>query len=126
MGVWHPPEFSGHPARFDAPVWRGFCHQVVDGDTYTVLIDQGFMGYTYQRIRLRDFNAWEVVGADAERGRRAKVAAEELIFAKPVVLTVHRDERSFERWVADVLFWDAPTSTWQSVAERLRALGHGR
>lgn len=120
--VWKPPEFANHPESFDAPTWRGFCHQVVDGDTYTVLIDQGFLTYTYQRIRLRGWNAPELVGADAALGQAAKRAAEELLFAKPVLLTAHRDERSFERWVADVLYYDG--TLWLDVGTTLHAAGH--
>lgn len=122
MSVWHPPQFVGHPATFDAPVWRGYCHQVVDGDTYTVLIDQGFMAYTYQRIRLRGLDCPELVGADAARGLAAKQAAEALILEKPVMLLVHRDERSLERWVADVMWWNG--TAFVMVADTLRAAGH--
>lgn len=122
MSVWHPPEFAHHPETFDAPTWRGFCHQVVDGDTYTVLIDQGFMQYTYQRIRLRGIDTWEIVGPDKEKGLLAKQAAEALIFGKPVMLTVHRDERSLERWVADVLYYDG--SLWLDLATALANGGH--
>lgn len=117
--MWRPPEFAGHPASFDAPTWRGYCHQVLDGDTYTVLLDQGFTVYSYQRIRLRGLDCPELSGPG---GLAAKQAAETRVFAKPVLLTVHRDERTFERWVADVHWWDG--SGWQDLAATLRAEGH--
>lgn len=120
--MWRPPEFSQHPAVFEAPVWRGYCHQVIDGDTYTILIDQGFLTYTEQRIRLRGLDCPELHGPDAARGLAAKQAATLLLISKPVLLSVHHDERTFERWVADVECWDG--TTWADVATTLRTQGH--
>lgn len=122
MSIWRPPEFATHPAPFGSPTWRGYCHQVVDGDTYTVLVDLGFMAYSYIRVRLRGLDTPEIVGADALRGRAARERAEQLLLGKPVQLTVHRDERSLERWVADVMFWNG--AGWHDLAEALRLEGH--
>lgn len=120
--TWRPPEFASHPEAFDAPTWRAFCHAVVDGDTYTMLIDQGFLAYTYQRIRLRGLDCPEMTGPDAARGKAAKEAATALLLNRPAVLTVHHDERSLERWVADVLWWTG--TRWEHVADTLRSAGH--
>lgn len=122
--MWRPPAFANHPASFHAPTWRAFCHEIVDGDTYTCLIDLGFLAYSYQRIRLRGLDTPEVVGPEATWGLAAKQRATELLLNQPVLLTVHRDERTFERWVADVQVYDFAHGLWLDVASTLRSNGH--
>lgn len=124
--MWRPPPFANHPASFHAPTWRAFCHEVVDGDTYTCLIDLGYLTYSYQRIRLRGLDTPEVVGAGSAFGHAAMLRATDLLLNQPVLLTVHRDERTFERWVADVQVYDFAQGLWLDVASTLRAEGHAK
>jgi endonuclease YncB( thermonuclease family) len=99
--------------------------RVIDGDTYLLLIDQGFGNTTTQRVRLRNVDTPEVVGetradglAAAEFARsRLASAADGFNFS----IVTHKDERSFDRWVADVYLADG-----KSLADELVNHGYAR
>jgi endonuclease YncB( thermonuclease family) len=93
--------------------------RVVDGDTYLLLIDQGFGNTTTQRIRLRNIDTPEVVGETKAAGLAAAAYAEQLLAGTQVTILTHKDERSFERWVADVYLPDG-----KSLADLLVNAGH--
>lgn len=91
----------------DTRTYTATLNRVIDGDTYLLDIDLGFWVHTAQRIRLRGVNAPEITGPEKQKGLVAKAAAEALISqSQPVTITTHKDERSFERWVADVTLAD--------------------
>lgn len=76
--------------------------RVIDGDTYLLDIDLGFYTTSSQRIRLRGVNTPEIVGEERASGLAAKDAVTGILTGRDLVITTHKDERSFERWVADV------------------------
>ena len=114
---------------------RAKCLRVVDGDTYDLMIDQGFNSFQKIRIRLRGLDTPETYGVrkDSEEYQRGKDAANfvrELFFgfstadlgteSKDLVVTTHKDETGkYGRFIADVFLKE----TGQSVADLLREAG---
>ena len=92
--------------------------RVIDGDTYLLDVDLGFYVTTAQRIRLRGVDTPEVVGETRAAGLAAKTYAESLLTGQQLTISSHKDERSFERWVADVALPDG-----RSVAQLLVEAG---
>jgi endonuclease YncB( thermonuclease family) len=126
------PSFSAHPWKLDVhpPFVRAYCTRVVDGDTYDVFVDQLFGDRTERRIRLRGFDTPEIGGhaktaVERARGEAAKARVVALIEGKPVMLRTYTDPQSFERWIADVLWFDA-VGALHNLAETLRAEGFAK
>lgn len=87
---------------FDATLDR-----VLDGDTFVFVIDLGFYVQYRPHVRARDWDAWEIHGEERPKGLVAAARAEALLKESgTVLLTVHKDERSFERWIADITLSD--------------------
>lgn len=124
-----------------AYVYRARAWKVTDGDTFVAMIDVGFEDFARRKIRLHGINAPEVHGetkvageaaADALIGflttgggavhwKRGMAIPEEE--AWPLLLRTYRDDRSFERWVADV--WVVLASDdRRSVAREMVVSGH--
>jgi micrococcal nuclease len=79
--------------------YRAALNRVIDGDTYDLMIDLGFRASLRVAVRLNGYNAPELPTPD---GVLAREAAAALLFRGPIVVQTYKDQRSFERWVADV------------------------
>jgi hypothetical protein len=127
-------------------VYRATCRRVIDGDTIVADVDLGFRITAALHVRIAGVNAPEVVkpwtSAHHDRagykaaaylqrlltfseGQVAAAAEIPEVLRVPLLLASHRDERSFERWVADV--WVAkPGGVPYSVAAAIIDAGHGK
>lgn len=119
-----PEEFEDVAFPND-PAWvfRGIVKRVVDGDTFDVLVDQGFNQYGYVTVRLRNVDTPEIFRPETEkereRGFKAKRLVERLVMDKPVLLHTYKDKTSFGRYIASVVFTDPETGVSQSLGARL-------
>jgi micrococcal nuclease len=103
--------FDHHPLSFrqaqQMRAFRGVVNAIIDGDTYSVVLDVGFYVYPVIEVRLKDVNTPEIVGAERERGLAAREFVRSVLDGKPVVVTTEldatgQDKMSFVRYVADV------------------------
>ena len=96
------------PQKISPWVYGGRCVRVVDGDTYDILIDCGFMIYHKIRVRLRGVDTPEIFGKKAcEEGQVAKREVETCILDKEVrIRTYKKGASSYNRWEADIFFTD--------------------
>lgn len=112
-----------------AYVYRATCTRVIDGDTFVADVDLGFRVHIEVRIRIR--------GVDTpERGEdgwaEARDFLERFLGDDRLLIRSYRDQRSFERWVADVWTWLLPepdtglVGEWALVADSIVQSGHGR
>lgn len=112
-------------ASMDSPIVPGYVYRatgtrVVDGDTFIASVDLGFR-VTYSCIvRLHGINAPE---KNAKGGQSAKLALEQLVLNRRLLLSSYKDERSFERWVCDV--WNVEGANSVNVADALIGAGKG-
>jgi endonuclease YncB( thermonuclease family) len=97
---------------------RAVCVNVVDGDTWDLLVDRGFHDYKLSRFRLAGYDAYELrrgTPEDKEKGRDAKEMAIEWlqplgvkhvfdISHWPLRIRTQKDPGNFGRWLADVWF----------------------
>jgi endonuclease YncB( thermonuclease family) len=88
-----PIEFQGFVLSYEQArnmgFFRGYCHHVVDGDTFDVLIDLGLGKYAYDTIRLYGIDTPEInSGAPDERarGQLARQLTSSLILDNQVLL----------------------------------------
>jgi endonuclease YncB( thermonuclease family) len=120
-----PPQFDNHPMPYPAEMlFRGWCGHVVDGDTFDVLLDLGLNEYSYETVRLDGGDAWEIYGAEKEKGLLAKAFVEAAIMAKPVKITTRKDTQTFGRYVADCAYW--VDGVEKNLLTELDAAGHLR
>lgn len=105
--------FDRHPLPYPARTMRAWCVKVVDADTAHLEVDCGFHASMTVPVRLRGVNAPELTTDD---GKAARLAVQELIEGKPVLLTPYRDRQSFARWIGDVRFYVPVDGTWQDLA----------
>lgn len=105
-----PSEFVNHPAGFrevdDLGLFRGHCHNVVDGDTADFLIDLGWMQYAYTAVRFLDVDTAEMrgtSGVEREFAERALRRVEELMLDRPVLIRSSKGT-TFGRFVASIWF----------------------
>lgn len=120
-------DFSEHP---HPPLWEyaAICTRVIDGDTYEVVASLGFHCYKKLRVRLRGLDTPEIRTSNLEEkvaGYRAQHRAIELLLNKPCLLVTHKDPQTFDRWVADVYWYDI-NGTPISMAETLAAEGYAQ
>lgn len=89
-------------------VYHGRCVRVVDGDTYDILIDCGFMIYHKIRVRLRGVDTPEKYGKDAcEEGKAVSELVHGILMDEEVMVrTYKKSATSYNRWEADVFFKD--------------------
>lgn len=73
--------------------------RVKDGDTFVLMIDQGFANFTLQPIRVLNYSAPELSTAD---GPHYKDIAENILRNGKITVKTYRDRRTFERWLAEV------------------------
>lgn len=119
-----PALFDNHPMPFVPVMVRGVCQYVVDGDTFDVMVDEGFYDYGYITVRLKDFDAPETRTtnlAEKAEGLKAKNYLYNLLVNRQIKLLTFKDTETFGRFVADVWYWE--NDTWKSVAEYMIANG---
>lgn len=95
--------------------------KVIDGDTFIANVDVGFYMYSHQHLRLLNYEAPEIRGAERKLGLLAKAKLEEHL---PVAMEIRiRTEKSdsFGRWLAEVM-WESENCT---LSEYLIKLGYG-
>ena len=99
---------------------RAICINVVDGDTWDLLVDRGFHDYKLARFRLFGYDAYELrkgTPEEKEKGRDAKETCVEWlkpigvqkifdISTWPLRIRTHRHPGNFGRWLADLWFKD--------------------
>jgi len=88
--------------------YRAVIQRIVDGDTLVAEFSIGFQVYALHSIRLIGIDAPEINSGDAER-RALGVAAKDFLESicgsgSPIIVTTEKDRRSFNRYVATVLF----------------------
>lgn len=115
-----PVEFVNFPITFEDARrlgrYRAVCKYIVDGDTYDAYADLGLYQYWYGPIRIADYNAAELIGAEWEAGRRAKAALADLILGKPILIqTFPTEKKTFERFAAHTYYLNG-AGIWQNVA----------
>lgn len=85
------------------PTYRYACSKarVKDGDTYEMTLDLGFHASIRVPVRIRGFDTPEL---PTPEGIRATGAAANILETPNAVIVVetYKDQRSFERWIADV------------------------
>lgn len=108
----------GYP--FTTVEHRAVCINVVDGDTWDLLVDRGFHDYKLTRFRLAGYDAYELrrgTKEDRQKGKDAKELATEWlkplgvrhvfdISNWPLRIRTHKDPGNFGRWLADLWFQD--------------------
>lgn len=105
--------FVGHPQPYPGEAhWRAIGVACVDGDTYDVLVDQGWDPVmSVRRIRLDGADTWEVIGEHAAKGAAARAFVETFIVGRPLYIVTRKrttsdaPRQSAERYIARVLVW---------------------
>jgi len=87
-------------AESDLFTYKAYVFHVIDGDTFTAVIDLGFGFVTAQTLRLRGLDAPEIVSAD---GGEAKKALEKRIMknSSPVLIRTTKSDK-YDRYLVDV------------------------
>jgi len=113
---------SGSTATFDdLYTYRAYVINVIDGDTFTAIIDLGFEFVTEQKLRLRGLDAPEM---DTEEGKKAKAFLDEKLKpGAPVIIKTEKSDK-YDRYLADVFY--APARDSKISAGSARAIEHGR
>lgn len=117
--------FPPHPEPFPEEMeWRGWMIRAIDGDTYAVKLDVGFRISLEADVRLQGIDTPEMVGADKAAG----IAARDFVNlicppGTPLRVFTTKMRRSFNRYVANILFWNG--SAWVYIGGALIDAGHG-
>lgn len=92
-------------ARFDdLYTYRAYVIDIIDGDTFTAIIDLGFEFVTEQKLRLRGLDAPEIESAE---GQEAKAFLErELKKGVPILIKTVKSDK-YDRYLADVFYTPA-------------------
>ena len=107
-----------HGHEFMTIEHRATCVNVVDGDTWDLLVDRGFHDYKLSRFRLIGYDAYELrrgTDEEKEKGKDAKELAISWlqplgvkhifdISHWPLRIKTHKDPGNFGRWLADLWF----------------------
>lgn len=116
-----PANYAGmRTADFDRQhLWhyRAQLLRVIDGDTFTALVDTGFRGRHEVAIRVADYSAPELHTPEGREAREQLIAAFQAAFPPPQfdwnlrIVTRQRitkadESRTFERYVADTYLVD--------------------
>jgi micrococcal nuclease len=86
--------------------YRAKCINVVDGDTFDVIVDLGFHLSKRIRVRLSKVDTPEIRAAtEAERrhAREAKAFVERLMLDRDVTIRTHKDVGIYGRYTAEVI-----------------------
>ncbi len=88
--------------------YAGTVVRVIDGDTVDIHFDFGMKLHQTHRVRIASINAPEVnkgLPEDRKRGMAARdFLAAMLPVGQAVYIRTHKDARTFDRYVADVLY----------------------
>lgn len=94
--------------------YRARATRVIDGDTFLARVDLGFAtergGVGIEnpiRVRVRDLWCPEL---HEKGGEEATAEARMLLITQPLVIETFKDERSMERWIADVWLVESDVS----------------
>jgi endonuclease YncB( thermonuclease family) len=122
-----PADFERHPYHIEPPLMRAVCKHVTDGDTYDLFLDNFTFEYSYKTFRLHALDTAEIFRprnkAELEHGLAAKRRVEQLILDKPVLIRTFKDDVTFDRFVADVMYYSVESNTWWDLAILLRREG---
>lgn len=125
-----PVQFETHPTSYAEALqqgrFRAWGEGVVDGDTYSLLIDLGFYQYAYERIRLSGVDTPEIYGVshdseEYERGQEAKRFVQQYVSEQPVLVQTLEQE-TFGRFVGHVWVLDGDGG-WQALGSMLKGAG---
>ena len=121
-------EFKNHPQKIAHPynTYRAKCTEVYDGDTFTMLVDLGFHTYANIRVRLQSVDTPEIRTKDLvekKAGFEARDRVKELILEQYCVIVTDKDTTSFNRWIAEVYYFDDEGSMIQ-LGQQLMDEGH--
>jgi len=88
--------------------------RVYDGDTITVDIDLGFgIVMSKQKIRLLKINAPEIRGKSRPAGLVSKLALEDKILGKNIIIKTKKDKKGkYGRWLGEIWFEDMCINDW--------------
>ncbi len=100
---------SGSTATFDdLYTYRAYVINIIDGDTFTAIIDLGFEFVTEQKLRLRGLDAPEI---DTDEGKKAKAFLESSLrgskpvkaeaISVPILIKTSKSDK-YDRYLADV------------------------
>lgn len=126
--------FDHHPISFRQAqrmgAYRGVVNAIIDGDTYSIVLDVGFYVYPVIEVRLQDVNTPEIVGTEHEQGIAAREFVRGILDGKPVIVVTQldatgQDKMSFVRYVAEVAIASVEQNrnTITSVAGLIRDAG---
>ena len=83
--------------------YKAHVIKVYDGDTITVMIDQGLNTFRKESLRLEDLNAPEVRGEEREAGLVSRDALREKIFDKEIIIKTKKDKTGkYGRFIATI------------------------
>lgn len=86
--------------------YQGFVNRVVDGDTFDITIDLGFMLSIRHRFRLEGVDTPEIYGrasaVEKEHGRQASEFAKEVLEGKNVMVRSHKEPGIYGRFTATI------------------------
>lgn len=103
--------------------YRATCVSVTDGDTIVLAVDLGLYVTRRITVRLLGIDAPERRGPERARGVAATQAMRELVEGRAVYVETRKDDRSFDRWLANV-FVPGLDGGLHDVGRLLAALGH--
>lgn len=77
--------------------------RVIDGDTVILEVDTGFATRREERIRLLGIDAPEVVGADKAKGMAAKIALQDRLFGRQLLVVTEMEKvDGFRRYLGAI------------------------
>lgn len=85
--------------------YKALVTNVVDGDTFDVVVDLGFKITTHQRLRLVSVDTPEIRGAERPEGLKVKAYVKELIEGKEFTIETFKIGK-FGRYVAEIYLND--------------------
>lgn len=113
-----------------APVYTYYAkvEEVIDADTYDLMVDCGFGIFSKQRFRLSGLNCpetWRPVNeAERTHGKAAKALVTKLIAGQTIVVTSHK-MGAYGRYDAEILFTNEKKEQ-KDLAQHLRESGMER
>ncbi len=127
-----PSEFIRHPFSHDDAVrhgeYRAVCRHITDGDTFDFFVSLGLDQYAYLAVRLKDVDTPELfrpkLPGEKQAALSAKSFVEHLIFNNYCRLKTYKDRRSFNRYIADVSYWQPKAQLWVDLAGAIKQAGH--
>jgi micrococcal nuclease len=102
--------------------YRATLVRVVDGDTAVLDVDLGFDVHIRPKVRFMGYNAPELHGAHKDAAQAARSTLEGLLAGRSLLIRTHKDEQTFERYLAAV-FVDSGRAAPIDVAAAMVAAG---